>query len=94
MVHRLSQMWRQCRYKVEIIHLGSAHEKYSVWTWPHAVFWQHQRYGNWTILYFQKAWENRQLLLTLPLVSPLNDIWEIKQAQKFHTDDVSLPRFG
>ena len=52
MVRRLSQMSRQCCYKVEIIQLGSAHEKYDVWTRPHSVFWQHQRYGNWTILYF------------------------------------------
>ena len=30
MVRRLSQMSRQCCYKVEIIQLGSAHEKYGV----------------------------------------------------------------
>ena len=48
----MNQMSRQCRYKVEIIQLGLAHEKHSVWTRPHSVFWQHQHDGNLTILYF------------------------------------------
>ena len=30
MVHRLNQMSRQCRFKVELTQLGSAHQKYGV----------------------------------------------------------------
>ena len=33
-VRRLNQMLRKCRSKVELIQLGSAHEKYGVWTRP------------------------------------------------------------
>ena len=40
-----------------------------------------------------KALENSQHFMTPPLVSPWNDISE-KWVQKFHTDDMSLPRSG
>ena len=42
---------------------------------------------------FLIAWENSRHLTTLPLVSPPNDVWETS-AEKFHTDDASLPRSG
>ena len=42
MVRRLNQMSRQCRSKVELIQLGSVHEKYCVWPRPEktAVIWR------------------------------------------------------
>ena len=35
MVRRLNQMSRQGRSKVELIQLGSAHQKFGVWTRPY-----------------------------------------------------------
>ena len=40
------------------------------------------------------AWENSRHFATPSLVSPWNDVWELKRAQKFHTVDASLPRTG
>ena len=37
MVHCLNQISCQCHSKVELIRLGSAHEKYSVWTRPDPI---------------------------------------------------------
>ena len=37
------------------------------------------------------AWENSRYFAMPTLVSPQNDVWEIKRAQQFHTDYVSLP---
>ena len=41
---------------------------------------------------FQVAWKNSRHLATLLLVSP--QLTSEKRAQKFHTDDASLPRSG
>ena len=38
------------------------------------------------------AWQNSWHLAAPPLVSPRNDVWESKRAQKFHTDDATVPR--
>ena len=40
-------MSRQCRSKVELIQLGSAHEKYGVWTRPKAFGSVHEKFGVW-----------------------------------------------
>ena len=44
--NRLNQMSRQCRSKDELIQLGSAHEKYSVWTRPKKPLNTGQFYSN------------------------------------------------
>ena len=40
------------------------------------------------------ARENSRHFATPPLEFPWNDVWESKRAQKFHTDDATLPRSG
>ena len=39
------------------------------------------------------CWANRRYFATSPLVSPQKDVWGTSE-KKFHTDDVSLPRYG
>ena len=48
MVRRLNQMSRQCRFKVELIQLGSVHEnEYGVWTKPYFILYAKQNESEW-----------------------------------------------
>ena len=64
MVHRLNQMSRRCRPKVELIQLGSAPEKYGVWTRLYS-----DSLGGLAVTFFQFSF---QLLLKLyEIILPL-----------------------
>ena len=78
-VRRLNQMLRKCRSKVELIQLGSAHEKYGVWTRPKST---REWVNKINLSSFQKknfskfllgwlAWENQNILTSQPCLHTL-----------------------
>ena len=68
MVRRLNQMSRQCRSKVELIQLGSVHEKYGVWTRPEktAVIWRRYHWSVPTKLRLRNERRNSILMTRHP----------------------------